>query len=53
MEEQKEITKEEYVRVISKDGKEFMVPVRILKHSPTLAKMIEGPFKESSHTFII
>ena len=38
----KEENKENYIKLLSKDGKEFVVPVKILKHSPTLANMIEG-----------
>jgi len=40
------------VKLISKDGREFIVPVRILKHSPTLAKMLSNNFGESRHIFL-
>ena len=36
------------VKLISNDGQEFVVPVRVLCQSPTLAKMLDGRFKESS-----
>lgn len=44
-------TGEEFVKLISRDGKEFIVPVRILKHSPTFAKMLDSSFKESRLVF--
>ena len=33
---------EDYVKLISRDGREFVVPVRILKHSPTFARMLDS-----------
>lgn len=36
------------VKLISNDGMEFVVPVKILCQSPTLAKMLDGRFKEST-----
>ena len=38
--------------MISADGVEFVVPVKILKHSPTFANMIEGDFKEKGLIFV-
>ena len=49
-EEKKKVT-EEFVKLISKDGKEFVVPVRILKHCPTFARMLDNTFKESKMVF--
>ncbi|CDW85116.1 UNKNOWN [Stylonychia lemnae] len=45
------IKKEEYVKLISKDGKEFVVPVRVLKHAPTFARMLSSSFGESKLVF--
>jgi hypothetical protein len=33
---------EDHVKLISRDGREFIVPVRILKHSPTFARMLDS-----------
>ena len=44
---------EDYVKLISRDGREFVVPVRILKHSPTFARMLDSQFKESKMIFSI
>ena len=44
---------EDYVKLISRDGREFVVPVRILKHSPTFARMLDSQFKESKLIFSV
>ena len=41
----------DYVKLVSNDGMEFTVEVSVLKQSPTLARMLEGPFKERSLIF--
>jgi hypothetical protein len=44
MEEEKEETTktEKYVKLISKEGEEFEVPVRLLRFSTTLTKVLEA-----------
>ena len=42
---------QEFVKLLSNDGVEFTAPVNILLQSPVLAKMLEGPFRESSLKF--
>ena len=44
---------EDYVKLISRDGCEFVVPVRILKHSPTFERMLHSQFKESKLVFSV
>ena len=39
------------MKLISRDGKEFVVAVRILKQSPTFARMLDSSFKESKMVF--
>jgi hypothetical protein len=46
-----EVKKEKFVKLISGDNKEFVVPLRILDHSPILKEMLEGSFRESKYIF--
>ena len=42
---------QEFVKLLTNDGVEFTAPVNVLLQSPVLAKMLEGPFRESSLKF--
>ena len=42
---------EAFVKLLSNDGVEFTAPVDLLRQSPVLAKMLEGPFAEAQKVF--
>jgi len=42
---------EKFVKLISKEGESFEVPIKLLKYSSTLTKLIELDSKESKHVY--
>ena len=42
---------QKFVKLVSNDGIEFTAPINVLMASPVLAKMVQGPFKESQLVF--